>query len=641
MINEEVKKLDMQSNNLISKNIEMIGKLFPNVITETDNGKKIDYELLKQELSNDIIEGNKERYQLTWPGKKESIVKANTPINKTLRPVKEKSVDFDNTKNIYIEGDNLEVLKILQESYLNKIKCIYIDPPYNTGRNLIYKNDYSREEEIELKESGQVQDNGNKMVVNTDSNGRFHSDWLSMMYSRLKLARNLLSDDGVIFIAIDDNEEANVQKISNEIFGERSFIGKIVTRCNPQGRGKNNIDPCHEYHLVYAKNSDKMNNLRLSKGNSNNSYKNFMRSGTNSRKIERPKRFYPMLVKNGVVSCIEYSEYNRIYNEKTNTFDENYIKELTQKYKDLGYNVVWPIAQNGEEKVWQRVFERASVECNTYKYQGKQIKTPDTEDRTPISLWTEEKYSNVAYGTNQLNALFNNHKVFDYSKSIYTITDLISLTKNDIVLDFFSGSATTAEAIIRLNAEDNGKRKFILVQIQEKCDEKTDAFKLGFKTICDVGEERIRRSAKQVKENTNADIDYGFRVYKVASSNMKDVYYEPSKLKQEQLNMFESNIKEDRTSEDLLTQVILDLGLTLDLSIEEKNILNNKVYFVEGNGLVACFDEKINIDILNRICEIKPLKIVFRESSFRNDSEKINAYERIKKLSPETEISVI
>ena len=479
------------------------------------------------------------------------------------------------------------------------------------------------------------------MVVNTDSNGRFHSDWLSMMYSRLKLARNLLADDGVIFIAIDDNEEANVQKISDEIFGERSFVGKIVTRCNPQGRGKNNIDPCHEYHLVYAKNFDKMNNLRLSKENSENSFKNFMRSGTNSRKNERPKRFYPMLVKDNIVSCIEYSEYNKIYNETTNTFDENYIKEITQKYENLGYNVVWPIAQNGEEKVWQRVFERASAECNTYKYQGKQIKTPDTEDRTPMSLWTEEKYSNVAYGTNQLNALFDNNKVFDYSKSIYTVMDLISLTKNDIVLDFFSGSATTAEAVMRLNAADNGNRRFILVQIPEVCDQNTDAFKLGFNTICDVGEERIRRAAKKIKEETSSYIDYGFRVYRLDSSNMKDVYYEPSKLNQTQLNMFESNIKEDRTSEDLLTQVILDLGLTLDLKIEEKDILNNRVYFVADNALIACFDEKINIDILNQICEIKPLKVVFRENSFRNDSDKINTYERIKKLSPETEISVI
>ena len=258
-----------------------------------------------------------------------------------------------------------------------------------------------------------------------------------------------------------------------------------------------------------------------------------------------------------------------------------------------------------------------------------------------MSLWTEEKYSNVAYGTNQLNALFDNHKVFDYSKSIYTVMDLISLTKNDIVLDFFSGSATTAEAVMRLNAGDNGNRKFILVQIPEKCDESTDAFKLGFKTICDVGEERIRRSAEKIKAETNANIDYGFRVYRIDTSNMKDVFYEPTKLNQTQLNMFESNIKEDRTSEDLLTQVILDLGLTLDLSIEERNILNNKVYFVAGNSLVACFDNQINIDILNQICEVKPLKVVFRESSFRNDSDKINAYERIKKLSPETEISVL
>lgn len=637
MKNNEIKKLDMKSANIIHKNIEKIGQLFPHTLVDG----KIDLNLLSQELSNEITDSKKEKYQLTWPGKREAIINANTSIHKTLLPIREKSVNFENTKNIYIEGENLDALKILQESYLRKVKVIYIDPPYNTGRNLIYKNNYTREKEKELMESGQIQDEGVKMLVNTDSNGRFHSDWLSMIYERLKLARNLLAEDGIIFIAIDDNEEANLQKIADEIFGERSFIGKIVTRCNPQGRGKNNIDPCHEYHLIYAKNLDKMKNLRLAKEETDSSYKNFMRSGTNSRKQERPQRYYPMLVKKDKVSCIEENEYYKIYDKKTNTFDEKFIEEITNKYTKLGYKVIWPVAQNGEEKVWQRVFERAKNECESYVYQGNQIKTPDHENRTPMSLWTDEKYSNVAYGTNLLKELFNHKKVFDYSKSIHTVMDLISLTENDLVLDFFSGSATTAEAVLRLNAKDHKNRRFLLIQFPEICDESTDAYKLGYSTICDVGEERIRRVSAKIKQETNADIDYGFRVYKVASSNMRDVYYEPSKLEQKQLTIFASNIKEGRTAEDLLTQVILDLGLTLDLKFEEKEIGGNKVYFVAKNTLVACFDNKINIDIINEICEIKPRKIVFRESSFRNDSDKINIFERIRKLSPQTEISVI
>jgi len=638
---EQTVNIRMSSNNIVNDNIEYIRKKFPNVVIESKTGAVIDFDLLKQELAEDIVEGNKERYQLTWPGKKEAIVMANTPSTNTLRPIKEKSVDFENTKNIYIEGDNLEALKILQESYLGKVKCIYIDPPYNTGRNLIYKNDFSRDEIEELMESGQLQEDGYKMIVNTDSNGRFHSDWLSMMYCRLKLARNLLADDGVMFIAIDDNEVSNLQKIVDEIFGEKSFVGTIVTRCNPQGRGKNNIDPCHEYHLVYAKSSDSMPKLRIEKEESAMQYKNFMRSGTNSRKYERPKRFYPMLVKDEKVSCIEDNEYSKIYDEKNNIFDEEYIKEITNKYTQLGYNVVWPIAQNGEEKVWQRVFERAKNECESYIYEGRQIKTPDTEDRTPMSLWTDEKYSNVAYGTNQLNALFDNKKVFDYSKSIYTVMDIISLGNNDIVLDFFSGSATTAEAVLRLNAKNNESRKYILVQIPEKCDESSDAYKMDLRTICDVGEERIRRISKKIKEETNADLDYGFRVYKVDSSNMKDVYYLPNELVQEQLEVFESNVKEDRTGEDLLTQIILDLGLTLDLKIEEKSILSNKIYFVDENSLVACFDNEIDLNIIEEVSKYNPLKMVFKDESFKYDSDKINIQEKIKKLSPNTEICIL
>ena len=633
--------LDMESVDIVDENIEKIGDLFPNVIVESDKGKSIDFNLLKQELSKFIVDDSKEKYQLTWPGKKESIINANTPSTNTLRPLREKSVDFDNTKNIYIEGDNLEALKILQESYLNKIKCIYIDPPYNTGNNIIYKNNFYREEEIENIESGIIDESGFKLVTNTKSNGRFHSDWLSIIYSRLKLARNLLSKDGIILIAIDDNEYANLKKMTDEVFGEGSYIGTIVTRCNPQGRGKKNIDPCHEYHLVYSRSLIDISDLKINVDSDKRSYKNFMRSGTNSRKNERPRRFYPMLYKNDKLSCIELMEYNKIYDEISKKFDENYIEQLNKKYNDLGYKVIWPIAQNGEEKVWQRVFERALIECDSYIYVGNQIKTPGCEDRTVMSLWTEDVYSNVAYGTNKLNALFEDKKVFDYSKSINTVKDLISLGENDIVLDFFSGSATTAQAVLTLNSEDNGNRKFILVQLPELCDSNPDSSYFGFKTICDVGEERIRRAGKKIKEETNANIDYGFRVYKIDSSNMKDVFYKPNDFNQDQLRLFESNIKDDRTNDDLLTQVILDLGLTLDLTIDEKQIKNNKVYYVDNNSLVACFDENIDINIVDEIAKCNPLKVVFKDESFKLDNDKINLIEKFKKLSPETEINIL
>lgn len=636
---EENNKLKMKSKDLIKENIKKIEEIFPGVVVESSKGKAIDFEALKQELTNHVIEGNKERYQLTWPGKREAIVIANIPTTKTLRPQKEKSLNFENTKNIYIEGDNLEALKILQESYLHKIKCIYIDPPYNTGRNLIYRNDFSKQVENELYDSDQIDEIGQRLVANIQTDGKFHSIWLSMMYERIKLSRNLLDDDGIIIMAIDDNEYPNLVKIADEIYGERNYVGTIVTRCNPQGRGKINIDPTHEYHIIYAKEIENMPQLFLNR-KYKDQYTNLIRGGNNSRKNERPRRFYPMLVKDNKIEIIKREEYIKIYDDKKG-FNEEYIKELTKKYEKEGYQVIWPINTKGEEKVWQRQYDRVAKEYQTYIYQGGQIKTQATEGKTPMSVWSEDIHSNVAYGTNQLNKLFDNDKVFDYSKSIATVKDLISLGENDIVLDFFSGSATTAQAVMSLNAEDNGDRRFIMIQVQEECPDYLDAKKNGFNVICDVGEERIRRAGKKIKEETGADIDYGFRVFRIDSSNMKDVYYAPNDLKQSQLNLFETNIKEDRTADDLLIQVMLDLGITLDLEIKERKILENNVYFVDENYLVACFDDKIDINIISEICKIDPLKIVFKENSFKEDSDKINIFERIKKLSPETEINII
>lgn len=609
-------KLDLKSKDIIIDNINYIAARFPNSVKEG----KIDFEALKQDLSDEIIDIKKEKYQLTWAGKVKSVKEANTQTNKTIRPVQEKSVYYNNTRNIYIEGDNLEALKILQESYLNKIKLIYIDPPYNTGSDFVYNDNFKKNENEELSESGQIDEYNNKLISNNDSNGRFHSDWLNMMFSRIKLARNLLSEDGFIFISIDDHEVNNLAKICDEIFGERNKIAQLVWKKKyTGGKGTNTFADYHEYILVYCKNNDSIEDISMARPESEKEKFNLKdefyneRGGYYIRPLKsnldpRPTLVYP----------IELPDGNKVTTQwicAENTFLE-LKKEGRIVFKDLA---------TSKYPVYKKFYEKDA---------GGNVKIPSFLE---ISSNNEAK--------EELKDLFDVEQTRDLPFQTPKPTKLLrvfidNFTKeNDIVLDFFAGSSSTADALLRANAEDSHNRKYIMIQIPEKCDE--NGLKLGFNTICDLGEERIRRAANKIKKETNADIDYGFRVYKVDSSNMKDIYYEPSKLNQAQLNMFESNIKEDRTSEDLLTQVILDLGLTLDLRIEEKNLLNNKVYFVEENSLVACFDNQINIDILNQICEIKPLKVVFRESSFKNDSDKINAYERIKKLSPETEISVI
>ena len=636
-----MEKLNMKTKNLVSLNIEKIGQLFPNCIIESGKGKSIDFEVLKQELSNDIVDDGKEKYQLTWSGKREAIVNANTPTTKTLRPIREKSVDFDNTNNIYIEGDNLEALKILQESYLNKIKCIYIDPPYNTGRNLIYKNNFSKEEREELLANGMIDENGNALVCNMDSNSRFHSDWLSMMYSRLKLARNLLTQDGIIVIAMDQSELVNLAKICDEIFGETNQIGIVTVVHKPEGRNQEKFfGTSNEYALYYAKDKEKANfqNVVLDpsiankydKTDEKGNYRlqNFIRmtDGKLAYREVRPKFWYP------IFANIETGELS---------IDRNKLKEPIIE--------IYPRTKVGVEMSWKSLPDSAQLLIKA----GELVLEKDKDNFYSImekiretqvikTHWIRKEYNAIQYGTKVVNDLLG-AKIFDFPKSIYLLEDTLKLcmNKNDMVLDFFSGSATTAHACMQLNAKDNGNRKYIMVQLPEKCAENTEAYKNGYSSICEIGEERIRRAANKIKEETHADIDYGFRVYKVDSSNMKDVYYLPTELKQNQLDLFESNTKDDRTSEDLLTQVILDLGLTLDLKIEEKKILNNNVYFVEENSLVACFDNEININIIDEICKCEPLKIVFKESSFKTDSDKINTFERIKKLSNETEISII
>ena len=633
MNNNNVNKLDMKSKDIVEDNISKISELFPDCISEG----KIDFNMLKQELSKDIIEDGKERYQLTWAGKKETIVNANQPSNRTLRPLKDKSVDFNNTKNIYIEGDNLETLKILQESYLNKIKMIYIDPPYNTGNNLIYKNDFYKNENEEQFESNLINENGYKLTANVKTNGRFHSDWLSMIYSRIKLSRNLLREDGFIVLAIDDSELSNLDEICSEIFGEMNKLGIITVVHKPEGRNQEKfLATSTEYMIVYAKNKeiaefssvifDKEEYGRDLKHDEKGYYKlnNYIRSGGGdvNLRINKPIFWYPVFINKDTL-------------------------EISLEYKE-GYIEIYPVTSTGVERTWKTKKDTLQTQINNgevvvqndngifniyEKYRsGQLVKTH----------WISKKYNAINCGTKVLEDLFGK-KYFDFPKSLYLVQDIIKVcTKNnDYILDYFSGSATTAHAIMDLNAKENETRKYILVQLPEITENNSEAYCDGFKNICDIGEERIRRAGNKIKKETNANIDYGFRVYKVDSSNMKDVYYAPTDLKQSQLNMFESNIKEDRTAEDLLTQVILDLGLTLDLSIEERKIIDNNVYFVENNSLVACFDDTIDINIVDEICKCNPLKIVFKESSFKTDSDKINVFERIKKLSNDTEINII
>lgn len=613
----------MKSVDLTQKNIEKIAELFPNAITEArdENGilkRAVDFDLLKQELSDILVEGDKERYQLTWPGKKQAILNANTPIDKTLRPVKEDSVDWDTTQNLYIEGDNLEVLKLLQESYLNKIKCIYIDPPYNTGKDFIYKDNF-REPAVEyLEESGQVDEEGNRLFQNSESNGRFHSDWLTMMYSRLKIARNLLRDDGVIFISIDDNEADNLKKICDEIFGSDNFIANVIWQHSIQPKGYlGKFSVHHNYILIYAKSSDyslesldRTEEHNKAYSNPDNDPRGMWRPGDVRNALYRPNLIFDIITPSGKVIKPPQNGWR-------------WSKETIEKKISTGEIIF----NQDETKIIRKIY------------------LDDLKGRAPETIWFGKEVGTTRDGNKNLKELFDNVVPFDTPKPVNVIKRILELStnekNNDIILDFFSGSATTAHAVMKLNAEDGGNRKYIMVQLPEPTDEKSEAYKAGYKNICEIGKERIRRAARKIKEETGADIDYGFRVFRVDSSNMKDVYYTPEKLNQQDLLDLSSNIKDDRTGEDLLIQVMLECGLELSLPMETRQIEGKTVHCVAGNSLVACFDEDVPESVVKKIAEYKPLRAVFRDSSFKDDSARINVEELFKMLSPGTEIQVL
>ena len=642
----------MATADLAVRNIEKLGQLFPSCLTEkiNDEGKlvkAIDFDKLRQELACEVVEGVEERYQFTWPDKRNAIRLANSPINKTLRPCRDESVDFDNTQNLYIEGDNLDVLKILRETYLGKVKMIYIDPPYNTGNDFVYYDEFDVDKRVEEERNGFRDEDRNQTLSNfernTSANGRFHTDWLNMIYPRLKVARDLLTEDGVIFISIDDNEVENLKKVCDEVFGGCNFIAQLTTVMNLKGNNDQfGFAGTHEYTLVYAKsilNIQELNGISLTaedyadytEQDEIGKYKigaTLMRTGEAGFRVKRPKGYYPIYV-----SC-DYTSFDITRHSDTDI-------------------VVYPTTKEGIEMSWRRSPENLHQTRNEFIikktsngisfYKKQRLEEDMKRGKKPKTLFYKPEYSS-GNGTSVMKDLFNG-RIFDNPKPISLITDFIKIASSDnsLVLDFFSGSATTAHAVMQLNAEDGGNRKFIMVQLPEKTDEKSEAYKAGYKNICEIGKERIRRAGKKIKEESGSsaqNLDTGFRVLKLDSSNMANVMFTPSEMPVE-LSLFDEvlesmaeNIKEDRTPEDLLFQVMPMCNLPLSSKIEEFEIYGKKVFAVNDNFLLACFDNDINEDVITTIAKMKPYYFIMRDSSAANDNV-IDNFEQIFKAYSE------
>lgn len=605
-----MERMKMQSLDVIGSNIQKIAQLFPNCVTERldKDGKlelAIDFEKLQAELSNEILSEGEERYQFTWPEKRVANRLANTPTTMTLRPCREESVAFDNTQNLYIEGDNLDVLKVLRETYLGKVKMIYIDPPYNTGNDFVYNDDFVQGKGDFEETSGLFDEQGNQTVDpmqrNTESNGRFHTDWLNMMYPRLKVARDLLTDDGVIFISIDDNEVENLRKICDEIFGEQNFIAQLIWRRRvASALSSDNVSLDHEYVLCFQKN--KCNVFRgLAKDYSN--YKN---------PDNDPRG--PWIADNLTVGMTASMRPNQAY---------DLIDPKTQKVYPYNPNRVWAFIP---ESMAQLIADNRVIfpDDTSKRPMQKRFKNELRKSFNPFSSLMQDLVGLNTEATRIIQNVLGGN-MFDYSKPISLLRLLIEQVteKNSVILDFFSGSATTAHAVMQLNAEDGGNRKFIMVQLPELTDEKSEAYKAGYKNICEIGKERIRRAGKKIKED-NKDkegidkLDTGFRVLKLDSSNMEDVYYTPQEFSLQSL--FNENVKADRTNEDLLFQVMLDLGIELSAKIETKQISGKTVHFVDDNYLVACFDREVNETVITEIAKLHPVYFVMRDASAANDN---------------------
>ena len=621
--------LKMHSLDGVQRNIDLIGKLFPNAITEVKRDGKvehaIDFDVLRQELSDSIVEGREERYQFTWPDKKKAMLAANAPITATLRPVVADSVGKDGTpggfdsENLYIEGDNLEVLKLLQETYLGKVKMIYIDPPYNTGNDFVYEDDFAQSTEDYMGNSGQYDEEGNRLVTNTESNGRFHTDWLNMIYPRLKLAKDLLADNGAIFISIDENEMDNLRKICDDVFGESNFIGQFIWQRRTSPDMRKLVSTAHDYIVTYGKNtgnlSNTINKVRLTEkdaanySNPDNDPRGPWASSDFTAQGFRPNQMYEITTPGG-------AKYTPPEGRCWKNIESEFLKQCE------------------EGRMWFGKDGMGIPRRKTY--------LSEREGKNVWTWWPNSEVGHSQEATQEVKNLFDGHAYFDYPKPVRLLKKIIQIGTHDdsIVLDFFSGSATTAHAMIQLNTEDNGHRKFILVQLPEKTDEESEAYKAGYKNICEIGKERIRRAGRKIKEDAGltapADLDIGFRCLRLDSSNMENVYYTPEEISQQDMFSLVDNVKPDRTPEDLLFQVMLDLGVLLSSLIEVKEIAGKKVFNVADGFLLACFDHDVTEETVKAIAQMKPYYAVFRDSSMANDSVATNFDQIFETYSPET-----
>ena len=682
-------KLKMHTPNKADENFKKLAALFPNAVTETidENGavvRAIDKDVLMQEISTTVVEGKDERYQFTWPDKKKSVLLANAPISKTLRPCQEESVGKDGTpggfdsKNLYIEGDNLEVLKLLQETYLGKIKMIYIDPPYNTGNDFVYEDDFAQSTEEYLANSGQYDEEGNRLVMNSESNGRLHTDWLNMIYPRLRIARDLIGKDGVIAISIGFHEMCNLLKVCQDIFSDRQVFSVTVKTSGGKPNGAFNIS--NEY-IIFAVPNDFVPIATEEDMKEYSSPYHGMNLATFTQD-ERPNQAYPIYISienDAVVSCGK-SLAQRMDEKSFVGHAKDYVYDYEEAPK--GTVAVWPITNKGEQCVWRLIPDRfmkdwengyikvvptsnsntrnkytiqylsggiidkiQSGEVKTYRISNNPaIPTIDIEDYKTAgagitSIWDDKNFY-TARGNADIKELFN-QKVFSYPKPVDLIWYILKKTapRDSIVLDFFSGSATVAQAVMKQNAFDGGHRKYILIQLPEKCKEGTEAARAGYKTICEIGKERIRRAGAKIKEENpmgTMDLDVGFRVLKCDTSNMKDVYYTPDEYTSDMFDMLTDNIKEDRTPQDLLFQVMLDMGVLLSSKIEQADIAGKKVFNVADNFLIACFDDDVTEETITAIAKQKPHYFVMRDSSLANDSVATNFDQIFATYSPDT-----
>lgn len=646
--------LNMQSMDKVAANVAKIRELFPNCVTERINNEgklehAIDFDMLKQELSDHVVDGLQERYQFTWPDKRKAILAANAPINKTLRPCREESVDFDNTENLYIEGDNLEVLKLLQETYLGKVKMIYIDPPYNTGNDFVYRDDFKQNAGEYVENSGQLDDEGNRMVTNTESNGRFHTDWLNMMYPRLKLAKDLLSDDGIIFISIGQTELDNLDKILSDIFGEANKISSVVRVMKSGGAKGRFFSPNVEFILIYAKNIDRISEFReaVSEEIIKKLYTSVEQSGERKGEKYRPFGLYQ--------SSLDSRPNQRYYIQAP---DGELIIPPGDSLPNEKVEGAMVLPASTNDKVWRWSKERFLKEKEAGNIEFKRSNgVLLNSDGNPASwnvytkIWLSDRQDEGSTPVDLISKWENRHSAkelkeleipFEFAKPtglIHYLMTLPNISSGDTVLDFFSGSATTAHAVMQLNAEDGGKRKFIMVQLPEVCAENSEAYKAGYKNICEIGKERIRRAGQKIKEEnplTTQDLDIGFRVLKCDSSNMEDVYFTPKEYMDKQQSLFIDNIKKDRSDEDLLFDAMLKLDTPLSSKIEKITIAGKTVYNVAQGHLMACFDTDVTDEVITAIAKEMPSYFVMRDSSQADDSVAINFEQIFNTYSPQT-----